>query len=121
MTRNKVNKLRVKDCTDKEWKEILNFTEEEVPIPVVYIDQYMIKGSMIFTGTNGDNSAKSDEENKRTYYYRFINDISNNIKKGNIDYCYHEYQIKELLKYHPFNLQTRKCNGCIEVWLEDNL
>ena len=118
MTKNKVNKLRVKDCTEKDWQEILNFTEEETVALVGYNNPHEIKGSRIFVSLGSDNDNKSDEENKRTYYKKFISDISNNIKKGNIDYCYYDYQIKELLKYHPFNLQTRKCNGCIEVWLE---
>ncbi len=52
-------------------------------------------------------------------YCSYINDILNNIRKGQVDYCYYIYQILDLLKFHYNDLRTRYRDGYWEVWLEN--
>ncbi len=52
-------------------------------------------------------------------YCSYINDILNNIQRGQVDYCYYIYQILDLLKFHYNDLRTRYCDGYWEVWLEN--
>lgn len=35
------------------------------------------------------------------FYSEFINDILRNVRRGNIDYCFHLYQVIDLLSYEP--------------------
>lgn len=51
-------------------------------------------------------------------YCSYINDVLNNIRAGQIDYCYYIYQILDLLKFHFNDLRTKYCDGYWEVWLE---
>ncbi len=51
-------------------------------------------------------------------YCSYINDVLNNIRSGQTDYCYYIYQITELLKFHYDTLKTRYCDGYWEVWLK---
>lgn len=51
-------------------------------------------------------------------YCSYINDVLNNIRSGQTDYCYYIYQITDLLKFHYDTLKTRYCDGYWEVWLE---
>lgn len=51
-------------------------------------------------------------------YCSYINDILNNIRSGQVDYCYHIYQIMDIAKFHYNTLKTRYCDGYWEVWLE---
>jgi len=50
-------------------------------------------------------------------YCSYINDVLRNIRKGNHDFCYYQYQLVDLLKFHYDNLRTRYCDGYWEVWL----
>ena len=52
-------------------------------------------------------------------YCRFINDILKNIRLGERDYCYHIYQIKELLRFEHDKLVTEWLpeHQCFEVSL----
>lgn len=52
-------------------------------------------------------------------YCAFINDILNNIRHGQEDYCYYIYQIMDLVKFHYDTLKTMYCDGYWKVWLED--
>lgn len=50
------------------------------------------------------------------YYRTFINDILTNIRKGNHDYAYHLYQIKDLLQFEP-DLHVEYKDDLFEVYL----
>lgn len=52
-------------------------------------------------------------------YCSYINDILNNIRSGQVDYCYYIYQILDIAKFHYNTLKTKYCDGYWEVWLED--
>lgn len=51
-------------------------------------------------------------------YCGYINDVLNNIRKGQVDYCYYIYQIMDLARFHFNELKTKYCDGYWEVWLE---
>ncbi len=51
-------------------------------------------------------------------YCSYINDILDNIRSGQVDYCYYIFQIIDLLKFHLDDLRTKYCDGYWEVWLE---
>lgn len=50
-------------------------------------------------------------------YCKYINDVLDNIRSGQTDYCYFVYQILDLLKFHYDTLKTKYCDGYWEVWL----
>ena len=69
---------------------------------------YLSKGNNIDTTQDG-------------YYCNYINDVLRNIRNGERDYCYHIYQVTELIKFEPkLNTMLVHKNGMdyIEVWLE---
>lgn len=51
-------------------------------------------------------------------YCSYINDVLNNIRMGQVDFCYYIYQIMDLAKFHYDSLRTKYCDGYWEVWLE---
>lgn len=51
-------------------------------------------------------------------YCSYINDVLNNIRAGQVDYCYFIFQIIDLLKFHYNDLRTKYCDGYWQVWLE---
>lgn len=53
-------------------------------------------------------------------YCAYINDVLDNIRSGQIDYCYYIFQILELAGFHYDTLKTRYCDGYWEVWLEEH-
>mgnify|MGYP007029282523 CR=1 FL=1 len=55
-----------------------------------------------------------------TTYRRFINSVLKVIRKGEQDYCYYAYQIKDLLRFEP-DLQViyDAINEVFIVWLEE--
>lgn len=77
-------------------------------------------------GQYSKESGTWNEETKGTYhgcttwqsYCSYINDILNNIRSGQVDYCYYIYQILDLAKFHYNDLKTKYRDGYWEVWLE---
>lgn len=71
-------------------------------------------------------SNKWNEETQGIYYgctswqsyCSYINDILNNIRSGQVDYCYYIYQIMDVARFHFDTLRTKYCDGYWEVWLE---
>lgn len=77
-------------------------------------------------GQYSKESGMWNEETQGTYYgctswqsyCSYINDILNNIRSGQVDYCYYIFQIVDLIKFHYEDLRTKYCDGYWEVWLE---
>ena len=77
-------------------------------------------------GKHSKESGMWNEDTQGTYYgftnwqsyCSYINDILNNIRSGQVDYCYYIYQILDIAKFHYDDLRTRYCDGYWEVWLE---
>lgn len=106
------------DMTDEKWQREFN-------IQKMFITPFS-KDIIKFDRKYCRESGRWNEETQGTYhgetnwhsYCRYINDILNNIRRGQVDYCYYIYQILDLLKFHYNDLRTKYCDGYWEVWLE---
>lgn len=104
--------------TDEKWQKEFNLRK-------LFITPHPKEVTKL-KGKYSKESGMWNEETQGTYYgcttYQsycsYINDILNNIRAGQIDYCYYIYQILDLLKFHFNDLRTKYCDGYWEVWLE---
>ena len=104
--------------TDEKWQKEFNLRK-------MFITPYP-KDIKKLKGQHSKESGMWNEETQGTYhgctswqsYCSYINDILNNIRSGQIDYCYYIYQILDLAKFHYNTLRTKYCDGYWEVWLE---
>lgn len=104
--------------TDEKW-------QKEFSLRKCFIKPYK-KDITKLKGKYTKESSKWNEETQGIYYGKtnwqeycsFINDVLQNIRMGQKDYCYFIYQIEELLKFHFNSLRTKYCDGYWEVWLE---
>ena len=127
MTLDELRKMRLisntngrplSDLTDEKW-------QKEYSIRKLFITPYP-KSVKKLKGKYSKESGMWNEEKNGTYYgctnwqqyCSYINDVLNNIRAGQVDYCYFIYQILDLAKFHYDNLKTRYCDGYWEVWLE---
>lgn len=53
-------------------------------------------------------------------YVKYINAVLGQIRKGYIDYCYHTYQIMELLKFEP-TIDVKLIGGIFHVSLNKEI
>lgn len=105
------------ELTDEKW-------QKEFALRKMFITPYKKVTKM--SGKYSKESGMWNEETLDTYhgctnwqqYCWFINDILENIRSGQIDYCYYIFQIMDLAKFHFNTLRTRYRNGYWEVWLE---
>lgn len=106
------------DLTDKKWQE--EFRLRRLFVQPTEAKKFggrharMVKAGEI----DGDLSPTSTEFTNYRQYSCFINDILDNIRRNQVDYCYYIYQILDLLPFHRDELRTRYCDGYWEVWLE---
>lgn len=106
------------NLTDEKWQKEFNVRK-------LFITPYN-KNITKLKGKNSTESGKWDEEKQGAYhgqtnwqeYCSYINDVLNNIRSGQVDYCYYIYQIMDLAKFHFNTLRTKYCDGYWEVWLE---
>ncbi len=104
--------------TDEKWQKEFNLRK-------LFITPYPKEISKM-KGKYSKESGTWNEETQGTYYgctdwqsyCSYINDILNNIRAGQVDYCYFIYQIIDLIKFHFDDLRTRYRDGYWEVWLE---
>lgn len=104
--------------TDEKWQKEFNLRK-------MFITPYP-KDIKKLKGQYSKESGMWNEETQGTYhgctswqsYCSYINDILNNIRSGQVDYCYYIYQILDLAKFHYNTLKTRYRDGYWEVWLE---
>lgn len=101
--------------TDKEW-------QNEFSLMKLYITPYNKKITrMGGKFSRGQEKVIEDREydgvTNWQSYCSYINDVLRNIRKGNRDFCYYQYQLVDLLKFHYDDLRTRYCDGYWEVWL----
>jgi hypothetical protein len=104
--------------TDEKWQHEFNLRKGYIkPYPMSIRKlggRYSRESGRWNTETNGQYHGCTNWHQ----YCLFINDVLNNIRTGQIDYCYYIYQIMDLLKFHHDDLRTRYCDGYWEVWLE---
>lgn len=104
--------------TDEKWQKEFNLRK-------MFITPYP-KDIKKLKGQHSKESGAWNEETQGIYhgctgwqsYCSYINDILNNIRSGQVDYCYYIYQILDLAKFHYNTLKTKYCDGYWEVWLE---
>ncbi len=104
--------------TDEKWQKEFNLRK-------LFITPYP-KGINKLKCQYSKESGMWNEKTQGTYYgptswqsyCSYINDVLNNIRAGQIDYCYFIYQIMDIARFHFNTLRTKYCDGYWEVWLE---
>ena len=107
------------NLTDEKWQKEFNVRK-------LFIIPHN-KNIKKLKGQNSKESGKWNGETQGTYcgqtnwqeYCAYINDILQNIRSGQTDYCYYIYQIMDLARFHFDTLKTRYRDGYWEVWLEN--
>lgn len=87
------------DYTNTQWQEDFARIKASV-LPVDSKRMKTVYDGQIFSSTY---HGKTQYQ----YYCCFINDILENIRHGNTDYCFAVYQIADLLKYEHDRLQAK--------------
>lgn len=103
--------------TDEKWQKEFNLRK-------LFITPYP-KEITKLKGQNSKEFGIWNEETQGTYhgctswqsYCSYINDVLNNIRSGQVDYCYYIYQIMDVARFHFDTLRTKYCDGYWEVWL----
>ncbi len=107
----------LKSITDKQWQklfcEIRNQTE---PTPFKRLTAMKTNPTIVKHSWWLTDNEKQDSQ--YAHYRNYINDVLSQIRIGKHDFCYHVYQVAELLRFHPDRLKTRLVDNYIEVWLE---
>ncbi len=104
--------------TDEKW-------QKEFHIRKMFITPHPKKVTKLKTQYSNYPGVRN-EENQSTYYgctswqlyCAYINDVLDNIRSGQKDYCYYIFQILDLVKFHYDSLRTKYCDGYWEVWLD---
>lgn len=104
--------------TNEKWQKEFNIRK-------LFITPYPKEVTKL-KGQYSKESGMWNEETQGTYYgctswqsyCSFINDILNNIRNGQVDYCYYIFQILDLVQFHYEDLRTKYCDDYWEVWLE---
>lgn len=104
--------------TDEKW-------QKEFRLRKLFITPHN-KSVRKLSGKYSKESGMWNEETMGTYYgctswqsyCSYINDVLDNIRMGQTDYCYFIYQIMELARFHYNTLRTRYRDGYWEVWLD---
>lgn len=112
-------KLGLRTMTDKEWQNVFNVLKINTLRIHNRKTRYLRRkcsGYLLYL-SDGDNIDTTQDG----YYCNYINDVLRNIRNGERDYCYHIYQVAELLRFEP-KLNTvlvhKNDMDYIEVWLE---
>lgn len=104
--------------TDEKWQKEFNLRKMFITPHPKEIKKLKGKCSMESGMWNEEAQSKYDGCTSWQSYCSYINDILNNIRSGQVDYCYYIYQILDIAKFHYNTLKTKYCNGYWEVWLE---
>ena len=104
--------------TDEKWQKEFNLRKMFITPHPKEIKKLKGKYSMESGMWNEETQGKYDGCTSWQSYCSYINDILNNIRSGQVDYCYYIYQILDIAKFHYNTLKTKYCNGYWEVWLE---
>lgn len=104
--------------TDEKWQKEFNLRKMFITPHPKEIKKLKGKCSMESGMWNEETQGKYDGCTSWQSYCSYINDILNNIRSGQVDYCYYIYQILDIAKFHYNTLKTKYCNGYWEVWLE---
>lgn len=105
--------------TDDIWQKIIN----QIKINIEPLDngknkKMVVRLSRAIMNEWGEYEEDQTPDWKR--YCLFINSVLEDIRAGEISYCFYSYQIAQLLTFHKDTLQTRydSTEKCWEVWLK---
>lgn len=104
--------------TDEKWQKEFNLRKIFITPHPKEVTKLKGKYSKESGMWNEETQGRYDGCTNWKSYCSYINDILNNIRSGQVDYCYYIYQILDLAKFHYNSLRTRYCDGYWEVWLE---
>lgn len=108
----------LKMMTDSEWQRCFLMLRGMTPTT----DEKRLKRKLgrVVIGRNWTLSG-GESESMDGHYVNFINSVLKVIRGGEADYCYHTYQIAELLRFES-RLQTELIHdgdcSYFEVWLD---
>lgn len=109
------------EMTDEQWQKYFSAMKSLV-MPVSEKKMNSARYSMTVNGRRIDEQSIYDGETTWYRYCQFINTILSAIRRNEKDYCYHIYQITDLLKFEHDRL--RSCwmpeYQCFKVWLSNN-
>ena len=100
-----MHQKKLSDMSNSEWQ--LYF--EELRNDVKSSDRkYMYRGqSPRVNGLPRPDYFTNVNDTQNVYYTNFINGILRSIRRGSTDYCFHIYQILDLLQYEHDRLQAK--------------
>lgn len=103
--------------TDNKWQEYFNELRKQIK---PCSERYMKTSYPIWV--NGYKDITYCGNTQWQYYCKFINSILSAIRSGETDYCYHIYQISDLLRFEHDRLKTIWLpeHQCFEVSLKLN-
>lgn len=127
MTLEKLRELKL--ISNTNGRPASSMTDEKWQKEFALRKQFLTPYPKNITKLKGQYSKESGTWNEETQgpycgctiwqsYCSYINDVLNNIRSGQVDYCYYIYQIMDIAKFHFDDLRTRYCDGYWEVWLE---
>ena len=113
----------LKQLTNEEWQEILSYLKSiTIPSSKKILRRNVNNIVVVRTFlTLTDTECRYDTLD--SIYVKYINDVLGQIRKGYTDYCYHTYQIVDLLRFEPMlntRLESDGKNTHFEVWLDKN-
>lgn len=115
-----LKKIAPVKMTDDEWQKYFEELRSNIkPYPKRYMEtSYPI----LVNGYNGINYFAYCGDTEWQYYCKFINSVLSTIRKGEFDFCYHIYQISDLLRFEHDRLKAVWLpeHQCFEVSLYSN-
>lgn len=108
------------DMTDAEWQSYFNELRDDIEPSCAR--RMKVSYSPSVNGITDNTYFAYCGETQWQYYCKFINSILSAIRKGERDYCYHIYQIKDLLRFEHDRLSViwLPRHQCFEVSLKLN-
>lgn len=103
--------------TDEKWQKEFALRKESLePYPA---DKKRMgawcRGKSACDGWGGLRACSDEEWDG---YKNYINGVLSVIKKGKEDYAYFIYQVMDLARFHPEDLETEYMDGYWKVWLK---
>lgn len=105
--------------TDTVWQQIIKQIKGNIkPLDNGTNKKMIVRSSRAIMNEWGEYEEDQTPDWKR--YCQFINSVLDDIRAGEVSYCYYFYQISQLLAFHKNDLKTRydESEKHWEVWLD---
>lgn len=108
------------NITNEDWQ--IYFSELRNKVKPSQEHRMKLSHSILVNDYNNISHSTYCENTEWQYYCKFINSILNTIRSGECDYCFHIYQILDLLRFEYDRLKViwLPKDECFEVSLELN-